>query len=382
MAERSAGPLLVLVVDEDDDVGVKAGVQSPIIGREKNMEAALKLVMADPEDADANAMFAAIKILDEESKRWPNGVEIATVTGRHEGGLDSDLKVAREIERVITKLGARECIIVSDGPLSPSLSSIITSRLKVVSLRTVIVKQSQTIETSWLLFLRYLRMLIYDAPYSRIILGIPGLLLMLMGALYFFNLLSLPLLLVFIGAALLIRGFGIDAAFTSLIRRVAEISSKPGLIQLRIFTAVIGLILVVVALATGFQAASNYLQSTLRLGQGQLTFEQFLEYIGPFTGMLIINSIDLIAIAAFFNTAYNIFYYHVAKSPRLWRHVQALLTFFFLWIMMRLLGAYLTTQSIAYLIQLVLVALIGFASLLTSITIIRTIRGARGQGGD
>lgn len=380
MGEESKGPLLILVVDEDDDVGVKAGVQSPIIGRERNLEAALKLVMADPEDADSNAMFAAIKILDEESKRWPNGVEIATVTGGRGGRIESDLKIAREIESVIKKLGSSECIVVSDGPLSPSLSSIITSRLKVVSLKNVIVKQSQTIETSWILFLKYLRMLIYDAPYSRMMLGIPGVLLVILGALYFFNLLSLPLLLVFIGAALLIRGFGIDTAFSALIRRVLEISSKPGIIQLRIFTAVISLLLVVVALVTGFQAASSYLQSSMRPDHGQLTFEEALQYIGPFTGVLIISSIDLIAIAAFFNTAYNIFYYHVIKSPRVWRHVQALLIFFFLWILMRLLGYYLTTQSIVYLIQIVLVALIGFASLLTSITIIRTIRSARGPG--
>jgi len=65
------------------------------------------------------------------------------------------------------------------------------------------------------------------------------------------------------------------------------------------------------------------------------------------------------------------------KNPRFWRHVQALLIFFFLWIIMRLLGIYLTSQSIVYLIQLVLVVLIGFASLLTSITIIRTARGSR-----
>ncbi|MEM0481462.1 MAG: DUF373 family protein [Nitrososphaerota archaeon] len=375
MAEESKGPLLILVVDEDDDVGVKAGVQSPIIGREKNLEAALKLVMADPEDADANAMFAAIKILDDESSRWPNGVEIATVTGKHNGGLESDLKISREIESIIRKLGATECVVVSDGPLSPSLSSIITSRIKVVSSRTVIVKQSQTIETSWILFLRYLRMLVYDTSYSRIILGVPGVLLLLMGALYFFNLLSLPLLLVFIGIALLIRGFGIDAAFSGLIRRLAEISNKPGIVQLRIFTAVVSLILIIVAFVAGFQAALNYLQSALR--GGPLSFEQVLPYIGPFIGVLIVNSIDLIAIAAFLNTAYNIFYYYQLKSPRVWRHVQAMLIFFFLWIMMRLLGTFLTTQGIVYLIQLVLVALIGFASLLTSITIIRAVRGIR-----
>jgi len=381
MSERQVGPLLILVVDEDDDVGVKTGVKAPIIGRERNMEAALKLIMADPEDADANAMFAAIKILDEEKGRWPNGVELATVTGKRGGGIEADLKIARMLDDVVQTLGVSECIVVTDGPLAPSLSSIITSRVRVVSLRSVVVKQSQTIETSWIILLRYLRMLIYDARYSRVFLGIPGATLAVIGLLYLLNVMSLPLLLVVAGLALLIRGFEVDAAFTSLVRRVAEISSKPGLIQLRIFTAVASLILVIVALVTGFNAAISYLQSQMRGGGELPILDQFLRFAGPFAGIVIVNSIDLIALAAFFNTAYSIFYYRMAGSQRFWRHVQALLVFIFLWIMMRLLGLYLTSQSIVYLLQLVLVALIGFASLLTSITIIRTLRGARGGRG-
>lgn len=377
MAEEKGVPLLILVVDEDDDVGAKAKVKSPIIGRKNNFEAALKLLMTDPEDADANAMFAAIKIFDEESKKKSSGVDIATVTGKPNGGLESDKKITQEIEDVIQRLGAKECILVSDGPLSPSLSSIVTSRLKVVSFKNVIVKQSQTIETSWILFLRYLRMLIYETAYARIMLGIPGLILLAMGVLYFYNLLSIPLILVFLGLALLIRGFGIDSAFGELVKRLVEISNKPGLIQIRIFTAIVGLILIVVALASGFQSALRHIQSSTGVGPADLTLEHILANIGTFIGVLITNSIDLIAIAAFLNTSYNIFYYHVMKSVRVWRHVQALLIFFFLWIMMRLLGFYLSTQNFVYLLQLVLVTLIGFASLLTSITIIRAIRGAK-----
>ncbi|MEM0444494.1 MAG: DUF373 family protein [Nitrososphaerota archaeon] len=377
MAEEKQTPLLILVVDEDDDVGVKAKAKSPIIGREKNFEAALKLVMADPEDADANAMFAAIKIFDEAAGNWSSGVEVATVTGKRNGGLESDLKITREIEDLIQRLGAKECIIVSDGPLSPSISSIITSRLRVVSFRNVIVKQSQTIETSWMLFLRYLRMVVYESSYARTMLGIPGLIILVLGTLYFYNLLSIPLILIFIGAALLIRGFGIDTAFGGLMKRIVGISSKPGLIQIRIFTAVVGLILIVVSLIAGVQAALSYVQSATGVGFGSLTLEHIIAHFNTFMGILIINSIDLIAVAAFLNTAYNIFYYHVMRSPRVWRHVQAMLIFFFLWIMIRLLGLYLSTQNLVYLIQLVLITLIGFATLLTSITIIRAIRGAR-----
>ena len=51
---------LILSVDRDDDVGYKAGVTTPAIGREACLEAAVKLGTADPEDSDTNAIFQAI----------------------------------------------------------------------------------------------------------------------------------------------------------------------------------------------------------------------------------------------------------------------------------------------------------------------------------
>ncbi|MGB9631191.1 MAG: DUF373 family protein, partial [Candidatus Methanodesulfokora sp.] len=73
--------VLVLCIDRDDDVGVKTGIKGPIIGREKNVEAASKLAMADPSEADANAIFGAIKVYDEMQKELSeDNVMIATVT--------------------------------------------------------------------------------------------------------------------------------------------------------------------------------------------------------------------------------------------------------------------------------------------------------------
>ncbi|MEM2700651.1 MAG: DUF373 family protein, partial [Nitrososphaerota archaeon] len=59
---------LILVVDEDDDIGRKTGWKTPILGRDKNFLAAKDLLLSDPEEADANAMFAAVKLYDELSK--------------------------------------------------------------------------------------------------------------------------------------------------------------------------------------------------------------------------------------------------------------------------------------------------------------------------
>ena len=56
---------LVICVDRDNDFGEKAGIESPIIGRKDNLRAAISLGIQDPEDADTNSVFGAIKAYDE-----------------------------------------------------------------------------------------------------------------------------------------------------------------------------------------------------------------------------------------------------------------------------------------------------------------------------
>ena len=56
--------ILVLCVDRDDDLGMKAGINTPILGRKENVNAAASLALRDPEEADANAMFEAVRIYD------------------------------------------------------------------------------------------------------------------------------------------------------------------------------------------------------------------------------------------------------------------------------------------------------------------------------
>jgi putative membrane protein len=63
-ATAKAERTLVLCVDRDDDLGVKAGIETPVIGREKNINAAVSLALRDPEEPDANAIFEAVRIFD------------------------------------------------------------------------------------------------------------------------------------------------------------------------------------------------------------------------------------------------------------------------------------------------------------------------------
>jgi putative membrane protein len=109
---------LILCVDRDDDLGRKAGVESPIIGRRRNLDAAIALGIADPEDSDTNALLAAIHLHDKELKRLEgtsDQVEVATVVGHSSLGLKADRKLAEELDEVLALVRPDEAILITDG---------------------------------------------------------------------------------------------------------------------------------------------------------------------------------------------------------------------------------------------------------------------------
>ncbi len=375
MSASEGNRLLVLVIDEDDDLGFKAGVKSPVVGRTENYDAALKLIMADPEDADANAMFAAINLYDELLKNPINELEIVTITGKKGGGMESDIKIGKELDSVLSQYPADRCIIVTDGPLSQSILSVVGSRIKIDSVKTIVVKQSQSVEQTWLLLGRYLRMAIFDVEYAKYVLGIPGILLFIVGILYSFNLLNLPIILSIIGLAFLIRGFGIDSAVVSFSRRIYGFTERPLVGQIRVFTSVAAIILIISAFSFGIGEVVSYI--TRYLPNAPPVSEQpefWLSRLGLLSGILLVNSIDLLTVAALILAAYNIFYYFYLRSPKLWRMLQATVVILFLWALLKALGEFLRTSEIQYLVQLSFIAIIGFATLATSFILIRSIK--------
>src|SRR3972149_11867567 len=106
--------LLVLCVDRDDDVGTKAMVKTPVMGREACAKVASRLAIADPEEADANAIFAAIKMHDEIKTKGYSS-EVAIVAGKFEGGIEADEKLRRELLQITDVYGADGLILVTDG---------------------------------------------------------------------------------------------------------------------------------------------------------------------------------------------------------------------------------------------------------------------------
>jgi putative membrane protein len=147
---------LVICVDRDDDLGRKAGVRGPVLGRQAVLDAAMKLGIADPEDSDTNAMLAAINLLDE-LRAGGEEVEALVLTGDGRVGTISDRKVAQQFDEVLSKLKVDAVHLVSDGAEDEFLYPIIQSRAKVDSVRKVYVRQSHTLQGSYYTLVRALK---------------------------------------------------------------------------------------------------------------------------------------------------------------------------------------------------------------------------------
>ncbi|MCS7127373.1 MAG: DUF373 family protein [Thaumarchaeota archaeon] len=367
MAEEGAARrVLILVVDEDDDVGRKTGWETPITGRDRNFLAAKDLLLADPEEADANAMFAAVKLYDELSRKGDSVVEIATVSGKPGGGLESDRKLSQEIERVIAEFPADESIVVTDGPLSESVSAIITSRVKVTSVRKLVVKQNPSIETTWILLGKYFRTALFESEYARVMLGIPGTFLLAIGVLFYYNLLTPATFLILIGIALAVRGFGIDTAVASFFRKLQTVPARPALYQVRVYVGISSAILIVVALVAGINSVTAYIAQNFPPPSAGAQDPVFWAQRMPLlAGVMLLSSVDLLVISATISLLYDLFYQIYLRSVRVVRSATALVFLVFLWALLRALGSYLVRGEEIYITQMILIVIMGIASLAT-----------------
>ncbi|MDG7053993.1 MAG: DUF373 family protein [Nitrososphaerota archaeon] len=252
----SANKLLVICVDRDNDVGDKAGIATPVFGRNACIEAAQRLALEDPEDADSNSIFYAIKTYEDlVSKGYQ--AEIITVAGVANRGVQADEKIAREIRQTLEKFSANGAVIVSDGEDDESVIPIIQNILPVVSVQRVVMRVSRSVEYSYAVFGKYLKMIAYDSKYSKFFLGVPGILLLIGGIATVFDYTAeiFAVLVSILGAAFLIRAFDIDRAWASW--------SKPtpgGFI--RIFTMVTGIIFILASIPAGIAVVDSEIIST------------------------------------------------------------------------------------------------------------------------
>jgi len=208
----SAGKLVVLVVDSDNDVGETLGQKTPIIGEERVKSAAVEFAVKRPEDSDLNAMFAALSLYYELKERGWN-VEVAVLGGDAKDSVKASIKVSEEAEEVKKATGASSAIVVTDGPSDEALLALISSRIRVVGAKHVIVEQWRGVEVTYALIAKYLKKALTEERYARLFLGVPGLLVVLVAALKMLGLLEYALALagVVVGGAMVVRGFGLES---------------------------------------------------------------------------------------------------------------------------------------------------------------------------
>ena len=244
----TANKLLVICVDRDNDVGEKAGISTPVIGRDACIEAAQRLALEDPEDADSNSIFSAIKTYEDlVSKGYQ--VEVVTIAGVKNRGVQADEKILVETRKVLEQFSANGAVIVSDGEDDESVIPVIQNVLPVVSVQRVVMKVSRSVEYSYAVFGKYLKMIAYDSRYSKFFLGVPGILLLIGGIASIFELTTeiFAVLVSILGGAFLIRAFDIDKVWSSW--------SKPTPMGfIRMFTVVTGVLLILSSVPAGIGA--------------------------------------------------------------------------------------------------------------------------------
>ncbi len=246
----AASKLLVICIDRDNDVGDKAGIVTPVVGRDACIEAAQRLALEDPEDADSNSIFAAIKTYEDLISKGYQ-VEVVTVAGVKDRGVQADEKILAETRKVLEGFSANGAVIVSDGEDDESVIPVIQNVLPVVSVQRVVMKVSRSVEYSYAVFGKYLKMLAYDSKYSKFFLGVPGILLLIGGVATVFGYTAeiFAVLVSILGGAFLIRAFDIDRAWSSW--------SKPTPMGfIRMFTMVAGVLIVLSSIPAGISAVN------------------------------------------------------------------------------------------------------------------------------
>ena len=253
ISSSSTSKLLVICVDRDNDVGEKTGISTPVVGRDACIEAAQRLALEDPEDADSNSIFSAIKTYEDLiSKGYV--AQVITVTGVKNRGVRADEKIASEIKSVLQTFSANGAVIVSDGEDDESVIPVIQNVLPVISVQRVVMKVSRSVEYSYAVFGKYLKMIAYDSKYSKFFLGVPGILLLIGGIATVFGYTAeiFAILVSILGGAFLIRAFDIDRAWSHWTK-----PTPSGFI--RMFTVITGIIFILSSISAGVIAVDTSL---------------------------------------------------------------------------------------------------------------------------
>jgi putative membrane protein len=310
---------LILCIDQDDDIGKKATVQTPVIGVDENKEAAANLAVADPEEADSNAMFGAVKLYNELTAKYPEEeFQVATVAGASTGGVEADRKIVAELQTVLTNFPATGIVLVTDGFADDVLKPIIQTRVPITSVHHVVVKHSERIEETYAVFGRYLRMIFDDPYYSRFALGVPGVLLLIFGFLIASNQLqNAGLAVVFVvGFVLFLKGFGIYDRITNIKPKL-----PPPEEQIIFVSRIIGVLVALVGAYQGTSSAALLVPTPI---EPLWNWAWWVGVLPIFVSVFLMKGIDLIILGVMVALVGGGVYHYLRKDERLGQSIVSL----------------------------------------------------------
>lgn len=214
MEERSLqgdrDKILVLVIDYDDDFG-RAGIKTPVVGEDLVLRAAISYALERPEDPDLNAIFASLKISRELRGKGFDS-EVAIICGDQRGGLRAVERIRLQAAEALKATGSKYLVLVSDGGEDEKVIPVLQSLAPIYYVKTVVIEQARAVEQTYILIWRYFRKVLDEPRLARVLIGYPGVLLIIIGVMAILNLLSLALLtaLIFLGIVMTIRGFNLE----------------------------------------------------------------------------------------------------------------------------------------------------------------------------
>lgn len=259
--------MLVVCVDRDNDLGNKAKIYGPVIGKERNLKAAQKLILNDPSESDANTMFAAVKKLEEAKKHYKN-VEIVTITGEGKIGLAADKEINRQLDLLEKQFKIEGWILVTDGAEDNQVIPLLQSRAKIISTEQVIISQAQAVESTFYAVKEALK----DPGVARLVLGVPGILLLVF---FFLGSQSVQAIALIAGAYLLLKGFGIEDKIFNFTRIVSSSLSEQR-VSFVMYTAAVLLPLIGLWVAYLQLMSSEFIDLSIDIAGALRTFYPFL----------------------------------------------------------------------------------------------------------
>jgi Predicted membrane protein len=254
---------LILCVDRDNDLGEKARIRTPIVGREFVLNAGISLLLADPEDSDGNSLFQAVKEYDELKKKGED-VEIAAIAGDKNVGGVSDLIISEQLDTVLKATNTDNAIFISDGAEDEFILPIILSRIKIRMVKRVVVRQEKNIESLYYIIIRalkeekFLKKVLAPLGVAFLVLGLSMLLIFILRIIYF-GLGSLdPATAGFIsvttaiGVYFLVKAYSVGKRLSKAWERLEEQFMNT---RITVFSGLIGISIIIYGIYIGFQAA-------------------------------------------------------------------------------------------------------------------------------